>query len=115
VVNDALGAVGILGRVILLGSSRGKVEIDPYNDIHRKGVSVIGAHGRTASITANPYHRWTGAEHNRLAVELFRQGRLKSDGLISHRVPADEALAVFDALMERSQDYLGVIVRWSDA
>jgi 2-desacetyl-2-hydroxyethyl bacteriochlorophyllide A dehydrogenase len=115
VVNDALQAVGMLGRVILLGSTRGRVEIDPYNDIHRKGVSVIGAHGRTASVPANPYHRWTGAEHHRLAVELFRQGRLKSDGLISHHIPAAEALGIFDALMERSQAYLGVIVRWSDA
>jgi threonine dehydrogenase-like Zn-dependent dehydrogenase len=114
VVNDALHAVGLLGRVVLLGSSRGKVEIDPYNDIHRKGISVIGAHGRTAANPPNTYHRWTGAEHNRLGVELFRQGRLESDGLISHRVAPDDALGVFDALMNRSQDYLGVIVQWSD-
>jgi 2-desacetyl-2-hydroxyethyl bacteriochlorophyllide A dehydrogenase len=112
VINDALKATARLGRVILLGSPRGKVEIDPYNDIHRKGVSIIGAHGGTAASTANAYHRWTVDEHRRLAVELIRQGRLRSDELITHRVGAPDALGVFEALMTRPQDYLGVIINW---
>jgi threonine dehydrogenase-like Zn-dependent dehydrogenase len=112
VINDALRAAAMLGRVILLGSPRGRVEIDPYSDIHQKGVSVIGAHGRTASIQPNQYHRWNTGEHLRLAMELMRQGRLRTDGLISHRVPAGEALGVFDALTERAQEYLGVLIEW---
>ena len=104
----------MLGRVILLGSPRGRVEIDAYTDIHRKGVAVIGAHGRTASVPANPYHRWTSAEHHRLAVELIRQGRVRTDGLVSHRLPADAALGAFEALATRPQDHLGVVIRWHD-
>lgn len=37
VINHALQAARKLGRVVLLGSPRGRVEIDPYTDIHRKG------------------------------------------------------------------------------
>lgn len=112
VINDALRAAAPLGRVVLLGSPRGRVEIDPYSDIHRKGVKVIGAHSTTAASTPNAYHRWTEAEHYRLAIEMIRQGRLHTEGLITHRVPADEALGIFDALTERPQEQLGVIIRW---
>jgi 2-desacetyl-2-hydroxyethyl bacteriochlorophyllide A dehydrogenase len=114
VINDALKAVARLGRVILLGSPRGRIEIDPYSDIHSKGVSVIGAHANTTASAANPYYRWTLDEQRRLALELMRQRRLHTDGLISHRVPVAEALPVWDALMTRQQDYLGVLIVWDD-
>jgi 2-desacetyl-2-hydroxyethyl bacteriochlorophyllide A dehydrogenase len=115
VINDALHAVAPLGRVILLGSPRGRIEIDPYSDIHSRGVSVIGAHANTTAAAANPYYRWTLIEQRRLALELMRQGRLHSDGLVSHRVPAAEALPTWDALASRQQDYLGVIIVWDEA
>jgi threonine dehydrogenase-like Zn-dependent dehydrogenase len=112
VTNDALHAVARMGRVILLGSPRGKLEIDIYRDIHGRGVSVLGAHANTTAPEANPYHRWTPAAHHRLALELIRQGRLRTDGLITHHVPAAEALPIWDALMTHQQDYLGVMIEW---
>lgn len=113
VITDALQAVGRMGRVILLGSPRGRIEIDPYRDIHGKGVSLIGAHANTTAAVPNAYHPWTVASHRRFALELMRQGRLHTDGLISHRVPASEALPVWDALMNRQAEHLGVIIEWS--
>ena len=115
VINDALHAVARLGRVVLLGSPRGRIEIDPYSDIHSKGVSVIGAHANTTADAGNAYHRWTLMEQRRLALELMRQGRLRTDGLVSHQVPAAEALPIWDALSTRQQDYLGVIIVWDAA
>lgn len=112
VITQALGVAADLGRVILLGSPRGRVEIDPYSDIHRRGVSLIGAHMRTTASAANVYHRWTVPEHYRLALELIRQGRLRTEGLVTHRVPAEEALSVFEALTERPQEHLGVLIEW---
>ena len=43
-IPHALGAVRRLGDVILLGSPRGRVDLDPYKLVHRKGVALIGAH-----------------------------------------------------------------------
>lgn len=114
VINDALHAVARLGRVILLGSPRGRIEIDPYTDIHSKGVTIVGAHANTTATEANPYHRWTLDEQRQLSLELMRQGRLRVDGLVSHRVPAAEALPVWDALTTHQQDYLGVILEWGE-
>jgi 2-desacetyl-2-hydroxyethyl bacteriochlorophyllide A dehydrogenase len=114
VINDALHSVARLGRVILLGSPRGRIEIDPYSDIHSKGVSVIGAHANTTAAVANPYYRWTLAEQRRLALELMRQKRLHVDGLVTHRVEAADALPVWDDLTTHQQDFLGVVVLWND-
>ena len=115
VINDALHVAAWLGRVILLGSPRGRLEIDPYTDIHSKGVTVIGAHSNTTAREANVFHRWTDGAHRRLVLELLRQGRLEADGLITTRVPADEAPSMYPALMNHPEDHLGVIIQWDDA
>ena len=112
VIADALAHAARMGRVILLGSPRGRIEIDPYRDIHSKGVSLIGAHANTTATVPNAYYPWTVAQHRRFGLEMMRQGRLHTDGLISHTVPSSEALPVWDALMTRQQDYLGVIIDW---
>ena len=113
VINDALKVAAEMGRVILLGSPRGRVEIDPYTDIHHKGLTIIGAHARTTAKPPNAYNPWTMSEHYRLAVELMRQGRLRTDGLVTHHVPAGDALTVHEALVERPQDHLGVLIQWA--
>jgi 2-desacetyl-2-hydroxyethyl bacteriochlorophyllide A dehydrogenase len=112
VTNDALKSAARLGRVILLGSPRGTLEIDIYRDVHGKGVSIIGAHANTTPAVPNGFHPWTVAEHRRLAMELIRQGRLRTDGLVTHHRPAAEALPIWDALMTDQQAYLGVIIDW---
>lgn len=45
-------------------------------------------------------------------MELIRQGRLRTDGLVTHHRPAAEALPIWDALMTDQQAYLGVIIDW---
>ena len=112
VINDALRSVGDFGRVILLGSPRGRVEIDPYSDVHRGGTTINGAHARTADLPGSPHPTWTMRAQYELCLELMRQGRLRTDGLVSHHVDAGESLPVFEALRTRPQEHLGVIITW---
>ena len=112
VINDALAVAGDMGRVILLGSPRGKVEIDVYGDIHRKGVSLIGAHARTADLTPNQYYRWNTQEQHALSVELIRQGRLRMERLVTDRVAKAEALGVWRMLSDHAEEHLGVVIDW---
>ncbi len=112
VIPTAMAVTATLGRVVLLGSPRGRVEIDPYTDIHRKGLAVIGAHASLAPTRPNAWNPWTAEANNSLALELMRQRRLRTEGLVSHRIPADEAPGIFEALTVRPQDFLGVIIEW---
>jgi threonine dehydrogenase-like Zn-dependent dehydrogenase len=112
VISAALAVAGDMARVVLLGSPRGRVEIDPYTDIHRPGVSVIGAHARVAPAAATPYNPFTAGRNREAALALIADRSLSLEGLISHRLRPDEAAATYRALAERAPGYMGVVFDW---
>jgi len=99
------------GRVALLGSPRGRVELDPYSHIHRKGVRVIGAHESAQTLDHAP-QRWNQARNLHLLAQLFAAESLNSNGLITHTIKPDQALTIYDKLAENPQNYLGVLINW---
>ena len=112
VVPTALDLAAEGGRVVLLGSLRGKIEIDAYSTVHRKGISLIGAHTR---LSVHPYtlrDPWTQERNLDLVMALFADGSLKSDGLISHHIQPDDVQETYEALIERPRDFLGVLIEW---
>lgn len=112
VVPLSLDLVGKGGRVVLLGSTRGRIELDVYSHIHRKGVQVIGAHESVQNLDLVPSVRWAKARNLQLLAKLFAAGELRSEGLITHSISPSDALSIYDALAERPQDYLGVLIDW---
>jgi 2-desacetyl-2-hydroxyethyl bacteriochlorophyllide A dehydrogenase len=112
VVPLCLDLVGKGGRVVLLGSTRGRVEIDVYSHIHRKGVQVIGAHESVQRLDLAPTVRWSKRRNRALLASLFAQDKLRSQGLISHTIRPEDLLSIYDTLAEKPQDYLGVLVDW---
>jgi threonine dehydrogenase-like Zn-dependent dehydrogenase len=100
------------GRVVLLGSVRGKIGMDAYSTVHRKGISLIGAHDR---LSAHPYtfrDPWTRQRNLDLILTLFADGSLKGDGLISHRIQPDDIRETYEMLIKRPRDFLGVLIEW---
>ena len=86
------------GRVVLLGSLRGKINIDAYSTIH-KGISLIGAH---ESISVHPYtflNPWTRERNLDVVLGLLFDRSLKSDGLISHRIQPDDIPETYEMLV----------------
>jgi 2-desacetyl-2-hydroxyethyl bacteriochlorophyllide A dehydrogenase len=112
VVPLALDLVAKGGRVVLLGSTRGRVEIDVYSQLHRKGVQLIGAHESVINLDLASARRWTKGRDLRLLAELFAQGLLSSKGLFSHTITPDDLPAIYDQLAEGPGNYLGVLVDW---
>ena len=106
VAPEALKLVGKLGRLILLGSPRGKAELDIYFDIHRKGVSVIGAHERTIAML-DPEGP---SKNKKLLFKFFSDGSLKIENLITHKIPARDAAQAYDGLLNKKEEYLGVLL-----
>ena len=112
VVPLALDLAAEGGRVVLLGSTRGKVELDVYSLVHRKGIALIGAHERTQVLDAIPHGRMTKTRNLEIIARLFAEGDLKSDGLITHRVAPTDAPAMYEALATQPSEYLGVLIDW---
>jgi 2-desacetyl-2-hydroxyethyl bacteriochlorophyllide A dehydrogenase len=112
VVPMALEVAAEGGRVILLGSLRGKIEIDAYSTIHRKGISLIGAHDRLSAHAYTPQDPWTCRRNLDLILTLFADGSLKDDGLISHRIQPDSIYEMYEMLVARPRDFLGALLEW---
>lgn len=112
-VAQALALAADFGRVVLLGSPRGRVEIDPYAFIHRPGLTIVGAHERTTPQTENMASRWTQQGNFELILRLMAAGDLHVEPLLSHVLPASDAPQVYERLRTQPEDLLGVVFDWT--
>ena len=102
------------GRVVALGSTRGTVrDFDLYADLHRRGITLIGAHANSHPAQANAANRWTEPANRALTLRLIAAGDLPVERLISHRVPAAEAPAMFALLADHREEAMGVVLEWT--
>ena len=101
-------------RVVLLGSTRGLVEQwDPYADVHRKALTILGAHSPSSHPPlATFWNPFTVPANMQIALDLVRDGSLRLDRLISHRVPGRDAAQAFARLAAAPAEHLGVILDW---
>lgn len=102
------------GRVVLLGSSRGMAQLDAYSLIHRKAVSLIGAHERAQDLLFPMLGGWNRVANQDLLVRLFSAGDIRTEGLVTCRIPAREAPGMYSQMADHSSDYLGVLLDWTE-
>ena len=60
------------------------------------------------------YVRWTERRNMDAFVQLVGGGKLNIDGLISARVPIDDAPAAYDSLVERNGSPLGILLEYGE-
>jgi threonine dehydrogenase-like Zn-dependent dehydrogenase len=107
----ALAARG--GTVVLLGSTRGLVEaFDPYTDVHKKGITIVGSHVSTTPTAGTPLDPWTEPANREVLLALMQDGRLEVDSLITDIVTPEMAADAFKALAADPAGQLGVAIDW---
>ena len=104
-VPPALDSARQGGAVVLLGSTRGLVTLDAYSLLHRKAVRVIGGH--ETALPFNADHAWPRLRNLGLALELMAAGDLRTDGMITDELAAEQALTAHDMLREHPEAHLG--------
>ncbi|MBA2482320.1 MAG: zinc-binding alcohol dehydrogenase [Planctomycetes bacterium] len=112
VIARALELVARRGEVILLGSPRGRVDLDAYELVHRRGARLIGAHASVLPPVADD----GGASHRALILEsltAFADGRLKRGRLISRTIAPGELQSAYEGLVRDKDRWLGVVIDWS--
>ena len=105
-IDAAIKAAADHGRVVLLGSPRVQMEFDPYFDIHRKGVRLIGAHAGTIDAA-------TRARDVPFLWSLLATGRIAVDPLITHVIPHTEGQRAYEGLRDRKDEFLGVLLAYA--
>jgi threonine dehydrogenase-like Zn-dependent dehydrogenase len=96
--------------VILLGSSRYKVEVDFHDEVHPFGLQIIGAHVSTQPLAETPFNPWTPSRNGELFFDLVQAGRLQLDDLIPHRYAWETASDAYRMLATDQTQALGVVL-----
>jgi len=109
----ALKLASEYGRVIILGSPRGTCKVNFYQEVHRRGIHIIGAHNRTRPKFESHHGWWTQQEDDSLILKLISKGLLKVKNLITLKMSFQEARNAYMRLIEDKESILGIILDWS--
>ncbi|MBN1863354.1 MAG: zinc-binding alcohol dehydrogenase [Victivallales bacterium] len=113
-LQQALEYIAWEGRISLLGCTRiSDVPIDFYKYVHRRGVTLIGAHTFTRGKQESAPGRWTEHDDYRTFLKLVAAGKLQPRPLISEIVSPEAAHDVYTRLAETKNLPLGIVFDWS--
>lgn len=110
----ALAILALRGRLIATSTIHRPVPIRVLDDVIERELSIIGAHQPKCPTSPNPYHPWTQAGNRLAAMRAIRDGRLHTDHLVSHRVPAEAAIGLYERLLAGDRTIVGALIDWRD-
>ena len=114
-MNQALDCAAPQGRIVALGCSREITRgIDFYQQIHKPGVAIIGAHNFVRPQHDSSPGHWTMRDDLRALLAMLAAGRLRVGPMISEIVSPDQAPAVYQRLAETPCPPLGTVFAWQD-
>jgi 2-desacetyl-2-hydroxyethyl bacteriochlorophyllide A dehydrogenase len=112
-LQQALTCVAWQGRVSLLGCTRiSDAHIDFYQYVHKRGVSLIGAHTFVRPKTDSYPGYWTAQDDYRTMMAFIAAKKLKVRPIISEVVSPESAPAVYQRLAEVKNPPLGIVFDW---
>ena len=109
-VIPSLELVRKLGQVVALGSTRGNVDLNVYEYVHRKGVRWVGAHEGLQ----NEPGFVNRSVLTRYVMKLIEIGALSVDPLLTHKLPYKEAKHGYELLLNKQDEALGILLDWTE-
>ena len=112
VMPTALRLACTAGRVVVLGSPRGTVDMDLMADVHLREVSILGAFQPLTPERPHTHYPWTKDRERALIVRLMSNGRLPIDDLITEVARPPQCQQIYDMLVAPPSGVLGVVFQW---
>lgn len=114
-MKQALECASWLGRIALLGCTRvSDCAIDYYQQVHRPGIKLIGAHNFVRPKVESYPHHWTHQDDCKAILDLISAGRIQSASIASRVVPPAAAPEIFDQLCDDPAFPVGTVFDWRD-
>jgi 2-desacetyl-2-hydroxyethyl bacteriochlorophyllide A dehydrogenase len=102
-----------LGHVILLGSTRGNTQkVNFYRDVHKKGLTVIGAHDLIRPSVDDHLFYVSQRKDEETVLKLLGSGRIQTASLISDVVSPEEAAHAYDRLTKQEEELMLIAFKW---
>lgn len=112
-LKQALAFTAKFGRISLLGCTRvSDTAIDFYQEVHRPGVEIIGAHTDARPKCESRPHSWTWKDDARALMDFMADGRLDMSRIVSAAYSPQDAPAVYQALAEDKDFPVGAVFDW---
>ena len=112
-VKQTLKMMAPFGRVALVGCSRTPTtEIDFYNDVHRPGIQLIGAHNFVRPKEDSYPGYWTMKKDMALLMDLIKARRLNTHCLVTTVEKPQNAPSVYARFMKKDPIMLGAVFDW---
>jgi threonine dehydrogenase-like Zn-dependent dehydrogenase len=100
------------GRIVVVGSLAGTVELSLFDELQRKELTIIGAWQPRAPVVPHHLFPWSQQRNRRVYLEMVRAGTLRVDHLITRRGRPDEMPALYGEIAAGPGDWLGVVFVW---
>lgn len=115
VIAQAVPLTKRYGQVISLGTPRAPVHMnitDLLDKLHYDNITLTGALEWRLPLLPQNGVRHSSRENVELIYDLMAAGKLIVAPLISHRMPAEQIGKAYDGLLNKKDEYFGVVLEW---
>ena len=114
-MKQALECASWLGRISLLGCTRvSDCAVDYYQQVHRPGVKLIGAHNFVRPKVESYPHHWTHQDDCKAILDLLGAGRIQVAPIVSRVVSPTDAPEIYNQLCDDPKFPMGTVFDWRD-
>ncbi len=114
-MKQALECASWMGRISLLGCTRiSDCSVDYYQQVHRPGVKLIGAHNFVRPKVESYPHHWTHRDDCKAILDLIAAGRIRVVPMVSRVASPVDAPAVYDQLCDDPSFPMGTVFDWRE-
>ena len=112
-MNQALECASRMGRIALLGCTRvSDCSVDYYQQVHRPGVKLIGAHNFIRPKFESYPHHWTHHDDCRAILDMIAAGRVQVAPIVSRVVSPEDCTEIFNQLCDDPYFPMGTVFDW---
>ena len=113
-MKQALECASRMGRISLLGCTRvSDCSVDYYQQVHRPGIKLIGAHNFVRPKHESYPHHWTHHDDCRCILDLIAAGRIQVKPIISRVVKPSQCPEIFRQLCDDPKFPMGTVFEWN--
>jgi threonine dehydrogenase-like Zn-dependent dehydrogenase len=114
-MKQALECASWMGRISLLGCTRvSDCAVDYYQQVHRPGVKLIGAHNFIRPKVESYPHHWTHQDDCRAILDMIAAGRIKVAPIVSRVVSPTDAPEIYNQLCDDPAFPMGTVFDWRE-
>ena len=114
-MRQALECASWMGRISLLGCTRvSDCAVDYYQQVHRPGVKLIGAHNLVRPKVESYPHHWTHQDDCKAILDMIAAGRIQVAPIVSRVVSPEDCTEIFNQLCDDPHFPMGTVFDWRD-